>query len=190
MAQQRSDSERGEEEQTLPELRQSSPENREAQPLDEETDFLLDIPDLEIEELNLEVEDLRANISARAELADFLKINIGVETYLSKTKLEVKGLQAQVTLKVQLERILGTIERALSALEENPELLRSRSRETDHEHEEGSEKVDRKPGEVRVTDAARRRAEELQADLSAIKGTGSGGRIVVKDVLRATKNQT
>lgn len=198
MAQERSDSERREGEKELPESRQSGSENRETQPL-EESDFLLDIPDLKIDELNLEVEDLRADVSARAELADFLKINIGVETYLNQPKLEVKGVEAQVALKVELGRILGTIERALSVLEENPELLDSRVRKTDHdvqesapppEPDEDGEKADRKPGEVRATDAARRRAEELQADLSAITGTGSGGRIVVRDVVRSAKNRT
>ena len=33
-----------------------------------------------------------------------------------------------------------------------------------------------------VTDAARRRAEELGVDPTEVKGTGSGGRVLVKDV--------
>jgi len=36
--------------------------------------------------------------------------------------------------------------------------------------------------EPEITDAARRRAEELGVDPSDIKGTGSGGRVLVKDV--------
>jgi pyruvate/2-oxoglutarate dehydrogenase complex dihydrolipoamide acyltransferase (E2) component len=38
---------------------------------------------------------------------------------------------------------------------------------------------------ARATPAARRRAEELGVDLSQVEGTGSGGRIIVKDVNRA-----
>ncbi|QIN80853.1 hypothetical protein GBA65_16095 [Rubrobacter marinus] len=38
---------------------------------------------------------------------------------------------------------------------------------------------------VEATDAARRRAEELGLDLSVVKGTGSGGRILVRDVEKA-----
>jgi pyruvate/2-oxoglutarate dehydrogenase complex dihydrolipoamide acyltransferase (E2) component len=38
---------------------------------------------------------------------------------------------------------------------------------------------------ARATPAARRRAEELGVDLSQVEGTGSGGRITVKDVNRA-----
>jgi pyruvate/2-oxoglutarate dehydrogenase complex dihydrolipoamide acyltransferase (E2) component len=36
--------------------------------------------------------------------------------------------------------------------------------------------------EPEVTEAARRRAEELGVDPSDVKGTGSGGRVLVKDV--------
>jgi pyruvate/2-oxoglutarate dehydrogenase complex dihydrolipoamide acyltransferase (E2) component len=37
-----------------------------------------------------------------------------------------------------------------------------------------------------VTGAAQRRAKELGVDLSSVKGTGSGGRVLVKDVEAAT----
>jgi pyruvate/2-oxoglutarate dehydrogenase complex dihydrolipoamide acyltransferase (E2) component len=42
---------------------------------------------------------------------------------------------------------------------------------------------------VRVTPAAERRAKELGVDLSRVEGTGSGGRITVKDVQRAAENR-
>jgi pyruvate/2-oxoglutarate dehydrogenase complex dihydrolipoamide acyltransferase (E2) component len=37
-------------------------------------------------------------------------------------------------------------------------------------------------GEPEVTEAAERRAKDLGVDLSSVKGTGAGGRILVKDV--------
>ena len=40
---------------------------------------------------------------------------------------------------------------------------------------------------AQVTPAAERKAEELGVDLSQIEGTGSGGRITVKDVREAVK---
>jgi pyruvate/2-oxoglutarate dehydrogenase complex dihydrolipoamide acyltransferase (E2) component len=39
--------------------------------------------------------------------------------------------------------------------------------------------------EVRATPAAESRADELGLDLSQIEGTGSGGRIIVRDVMGA-----
>jgi pyruvate/2-oxoglutarate dehydrogenase complex dihydrolipoamide acyltransferase (E2) component len=180
----------------------------------EDPDVVLDVPVLNVEEIDLEVEDLRAHISVRAELADFVKINIGVDAYLDKVKLGIKGVEAQVLLQVKLERILGTIERALAAIEQNPGLLDTALREanqgageiegtaggsgemarysTDESGppsgpEEGGETAGRVATEVEATDAARRKAEELGVDLAWIEGTGSGGRVLIKDVQRAAK---
>ena len=46
---------------------------------------------------------------------------------------------------------------------------------------------ERKYKKVQATPAAERKAEDLGVDLSQIEGTGSGGRITVKDVREAAK---
>ena len=83
---------------------------------DDDTDVVLDVPVLNIEELDLEVEELHAHISARAELAGFLNIAVGVDAHVDKVKLNIKGVEAQLQLKVKLERILGSIDQALRAI--------------------------------------------------------------------------
>jgi pyruvate/2-oxoglutarate dehydrogenase complex dihydrolipoamide acyltransferase (E2) component len=42
-------------------------------------------------------------------------------------------------------------------------------------------------GEPEATEAARNKARELGVDLSGLKGTGSGGRIIVRDVAKAAR---
>jgi pyruvate/2-oxoglutarate dehydrogenase complex dihydrolipoamide acyltransferase (E2) component len=42
-------------------------------------------------------------------------------------------------------------------------------------------------GEPEATEAARNKARELGVDLSGFEGTGSGGRILVRDVVKAAK---
>jgi pyruvate/2-oxoglutarate dehydrogenase complex dihydrolipoamide acyltransferase (E2) component len=172
----------------------------------EEPDVLLDVPALNVDELDLEVKDLTAHISVRAELADFVRINIGVDAHLDKVKLEIKGVEAQVQLKVRLERILGTIEGALAAIEQNPGLLDPQSRGQDRgpleiegsagvpeeareapEPEAGAETDVEAGGEVDATEAARRKAEQLGVDLSLVRGTGAGGRVLVRDVREAAR---
>jgi pyruvate/2-oxoglutarate dehydrogenase complex dihydrolipoamide acyltransferase (E2) component len=182
-------------------------EAREARLVGEDPDVVLDVPTLNIEELDLEVEDLRAHVSVRAELADFVNINIGIDAYLDKVKLGIKGVEAQVLLKVKLERILGTIDRALSAIEQNPGLLddRLRGSSRDTAEIEGSvggspdqrpretmaestpEGSDEAADQVEATDAARRKAEEMGVDLARIEGSGAGGRVLVRDVHRAAR---
>ena len=260
-------------------------------------DVVLDVPVLNIDELDLEVEDLRAHVSLRAELADLVKINVGIDVYLDKVKLEIKGVEAQALLKIRLESVLKTLDRALDAVDRNPQILGEYARSTDQsardtnqaardadqgarqparlagaapgridavtegdggrigasgdvtdtvfrewdgvEGEEAKsnladlqieeEYVDERgrivgrardesgnvveevldeaggvldPGEpkeaedsrereadskVEATEAARRRANETGVKLSRVKGTGSGGRILVKDVERAAR---
>ena len=177
---------------------------------EDDADVVLDIPMLNVEELDLEVEELRAHISARAELVGFLNINVGVDAYVDKVKLNIKGVEAQVQLKVKLERILGSIDRALQAIDNNPQLLdpnfrRSRGageedageqggrREIAPAPEEGPEDVVEEPAEdperdgarPAATHAARRKAQELGLDLSIVEGTGAEGRVLVRDVLKA-----
>jgi pyruvate/2-oxoglutarate dehydrogenase complex dihydrolipoamide acyltransferase (E2) component len=52
---------------------------------------------------------------------------------------------------------------------------------------EVTEQADEPESEVEATPAAVRRAEELGVDLSQVRGTGSGGRIIVKDVENAAR---
>ena len=140
-------------------------------------------------------------MSVRAEVANFVNINIGVDAYLDKLKLGIKGVEAQVLLKVKLEKILGTIDRALSAIEQNPGLLDDRLRGFGQEAGQIENSVggteDLRPqvpspvstpegeAEAEATTAAMRKAEELGMDLSQIEGTGAGGRVLLKDVQKA-----
>ena len=172
-------------------------------PAPEEPDVLLDVPVLNVEELDLEVENLTAHISVRAELANFVNINVGVDAHLDKVKLNIKGVEAQVQLKVRLDRILGTIDSALSALEQNPGLMDAPGETEERKEIEGPAGSPAVPargaaegpedgpgggnGEVEATDAARRKAEELGVDLSSIEGSGQRGRILLRDVQKAAR---
>ena len=97
--------------------------NRSGRADDDPPTFMLDVPVLNIDELNLEVNDLRAHVALRAELATFVKINVGVDIYLDKVKLDIKGLEAQALLTIKLDRVLGTLDRALEAINNNPQIL-------------------------------------------------------------------
>lgn len=45
-----------------------------------------------------------------------------------------------------------------------------------------------KQGEINASDAARREARELEVDLTEVEGSGSGGRIIVSDVVQASED--
>jgi pyruvate/2-oxoglutarate dehydrogenase complex dihydrolipoamide acyltransferase (E2) component len=189
---------------------------QERQSASDDPDLTLDVPSLGIEELNLDVENLRARVSLHAELADMVKLSVGVEADVDKVKLEAKGVEAELLLKAGLDNVRAILAQALDALENNPgileDLLRT-SGETSGETSGGSGRAlesaagptgdaseqgegggtedpqtgDEDAGEPEATDAARRKAEELGVNLSRVEGSGAGGRILLTDVKEAAK---
>jgi pyruvate/2-oxoglutarate dehydrogenase complex dihydrolipoamide acyltransferase (E2) component len=188
--------------------------NQGGQPASDDPDLTLDIPSLGVEELNLDVENLRARVSLHAELADMVKLSVGVEADVDKVKLEAKGVEAQLLLKAGLDNVRAILAQALDALDNNPGILEDLLR-TSGETSGGAgqralegaagpsganaqeqaagggaedpETDDEGAGEPNATDAARRKAEELGVDLTQIEGTGAGGRVLVGDVRRAAQ---
>ena len=187
-------------------------ENQGGQPASDDSDLTLDVPSLEVEELNLDVENLRARISLHAELADMVKLNVGLEADVDKVKLEAKGVKAQVLLKAGLDNVRAILSQALDALDNNPQILEDLLRTSEETAgggeralESAAETIEDPPEqgadeyaedrETRAedavgpdaTDAARRKAEELGIDFSRVRGTGSGGRILLRDVKKAAR---
>jgi pyruvate/2-oxoglutarate dehydrogenase complex dihydrolipoamide acyltransferase (E2) component len=185
---------------------------RERQPAGDDPDLTLDVPSLGVEELHLDVENLRARVSLHAELADMVKLSVGVEADVDKVKLEAKGVEAQLLLKAGLDNVRAILTQALDALDNNPGILedllrtsgetsgsaRQRVLEgagpTEATTEQGAgggtedlEREEEDAGEPQATEAARRKAENLGIDLSQVEGTGAGGRILVRDVQEAAK---
>jgi hypothetical protein len=94
----------------------------------EPPDVLLDVSELEVDRINLEVEDLRAHVSVLAELANLVRLSVGVDATLDRVKLEIEGVEAKVLLKVRLKHIRAILEKALDTIAEHPEILRILSR--------------------------------------------------------------
>jgi len=162
-----------------------------------EPDVQLDVPALRVEEIGLEVEDLQARVSVRAELADLVNINIGLDVDLGEVKLQIKGVEAQAQLKARLDNVRAIFSEVLASLQHDPQFFRQPLDPADQTTEIPEETGDASgpPGggdaeehkEPEATRAARRKAEELGMDLSGLEGTGSGGRIVVRDVTQAAR---
>ncbi len=163
----------------------------------DDPDVQLDVPELRVEELDLEVEDLQARVSVRAELADLVNIDIGLDVQLGEVKLQIKGVEAQARLKASLDNVRAIFSEVLASLQHDPQFFRQalgpaeKTTETQEETEDTSGprygEGDEQRGGPEATKAARKKAEELGMDLSGLQGTGSGGRIVVRDVTHAAR---
>lgn len=89
----------------------------------EDTDVFLDVPVVKVDEIDLEVEDLRASVSLQAEVLDLLKLKVGADVVLGRVGLTIKGVEAEATLKVQLDNVREIIARVLKTIDTNPQIL-------------------------------------------------------------------
>ncbi len=92
----------------------------------------------------------------------------------------VGGIEDRIQgLQKRLDGVEGKIDRLLTALENAPQnggVQAESSQQEETAQTDGSE--------IRATDAARRKAQELGMDLLEVNGTGAGGQITVDDVRR------
>jgi hypothetical protein len=89
----------------------------------EEPDVLLDVPVAKVDEITFEVEELRARILLQAEVLDLLKLNVGADVFIGHVGLEIKGVEAQALLKVRLDNVARILDRVLTTIDRNPQLL-------------------------------------------------------------------
>jgi pyruvate/2-oxoglutarate dehydrogenase complex dihydrolipoamide acyltransferase (E2) component len=105
-----------------------------------------------------------------------------------KTDKALKSLKKDVAkLKKQNEKLAETLEKTREDQAAAHMELRSLIEQTLTAQDAGPDEQAEDPsrdGEEgpEVTEAAERRARDLGVDLSSVKGTGSGGRVLVKDV--------
>ena len=170
-------------------------------------DVLLDVPKLNVEEIDLEVEELRVRVAFLAELADLVKINVGLDAEVDEVKLQIKGVEAQAQLKARLDNVRAIFSEVLESLQHSPQFFRQaletgnqtagapQDTTPDTEVVDETGDVSGPPtdgsagarGEPEATEAARNKARDLGVDLSSLEGTGSGGRIIVRDVTQAAR---
>ena len=92
-------------------------------PAGEQPDVLLDIPRLAVEEITLEVDNVEANISLDAQVANLVRLKAGADVSIGNVKLTIKGVEAQAALVVRLDNVRAIVERTLTVLENNPEII-------------------------------------------------------------------
>lgn len=133
-------------------------------------DVFLDVPVLKVDQIDLDVEDLRARVSLQAEVLDLLKLNVGADVALGRVHLGISGVEAQAQLKVRLDNVVTIVNRVLTTLDRNPEIVQELARGV------GSAVQD-------VGGGARRAVGELGTGAGrAVEDVGGGAGRAVEDV--------
>jgi e3 binding domain len=91
----------------------------------DEPDVVVDIPVVKVDEIHFELDDLEARISLHAEVLDLVKLSVGVHAELGKVELDIKGVEAQALLRARLDHVTAIIDRVLTTLDRNPDVLKS-----------------------------------------------------------------
>jgi hypothetical protein len=86
-------------------------------------DVFLHVPDIHVGEIYLDVEDLDAHLSLQARLANLVQLVAGVHVHIGKVELDIKDVGAEALLKVRLENLYSILDRALTTIDRNPEIL-------------------------------------------------------------------
>ena len=88
-----------------------------------EPDVYLYVPKLHVGELEIDVERLDAHLALRAQVANLVSLVAGVHVSVDKVKIDIKDVDAEAELKVRLENTYNILDRTLTTLDENPEVL-------------------------------------------------------------------
>jgi hypothetical protein len=90
----------------------------------DEPDVILDVPQLEVDEISLEVDNLQARIAVQAKLAELVQLSVGADVEVERVALQITGVEAQALLKARLDNVRAILDRALTTVDRNPDLLR------------------------------------------------------------------
>ncbi|HMI72508.1 MAG TPA: hypothetical protein VK510_21085, partial [Solirubrobacteraceae bacterium] len=128
-------------------------------------DVLLDVPELRIDSIHFELDDLDAHVALKARVLNLIKLNVGVDVHLSRVKLDIKGVEAELVLKARLDHVTAIVDRLMTSLDRNPELVKGLSRAVSEVGKGAGEAVDK------TGDAAKDIGKGAQ---STLKDVGKG----------------
>jgi hypothetical protein len=148
-------------------------EGREEQDPAGPPDVLLDVPELRVDSIHFELDDLDAHVALKARVLNLVKLDVGIDVHLSRVKLDIKGVEAELVLKARLEHVTAIVDRLMTSLDRNPDLVKGLSRAVS-EIGEGAGQAVGKTGEA---------AEDVgKGAQSALKDVGKGAGQATGDI--------
>ena len=93
----------------------------------QDPDVLLDVPVLNVDKIYLKLADLQANVALKAQVLDLVSLDVGVDVHLGELEIDIEGVEAQALLKVRLATWPPIVDRVMTTIDRNPELVHSLS---------------------------------------------------------------
>jgi hypothetical protein len=92
-------------------------------PPEEDPDVFVDVPNVHVGKLEIDVERLQAHLALRTQVANLLGLVAGVHVDVDKVKIDIEEVDASAMLKVRLHNTYNILDRTLTTIDENPEIL-------------------------------------------------------------------
>jgi hypothetical protein len=89
----------------------------------EEPDVFVDVPNLHVGKLESDVERLQAHLALRTQVANLVALVAGVHAEVDRVKILIEDVDASALLKVRLANTYNILDRTLTTIDENPEIL-------------------------------------------------------------------
>jgi e3 binding domain len=106
-------------------------------------DVLLDVPELRVDLIHFELDDLDAHLAVKAKVLNLVKLNVGIDVHLSRVKLDIKGVEVEAVLKARLDHVTAIVDRLMTSLDRNPELVEGLSQAISEIGQGAGEAVDK-----------------------------------------------
>ena len=147
-------------------------------------DVLLDVPELHVESIHFELDDLDAHVALKANVLNLVKLNVGVDVHLSRVKLDIKGVEAELVLKARLDHVAAIVDRLMTTLDRNPDLIKGLSKAVSEVGQGAGQAVDKTGDTVEeVGDGAQSAVGDIgQGAGEAVGDIGQGAGQAVGDV--------
>lgn len=86
-------------------------------------DVVVEVPELRVDSIGLRVDSLRAKLALDAQAANLVSIQAGADVRIDSVGLTIVGVEAEAYLYVDLDNVARIVNRVLTTIDRNPEII-------------------------------------------------------------------
>src|SRR5215204_3447215 len=140
-------------------------------------DVLIDAPIVKLEGLDFELNDLRAKVALFAKVLDLVELTVGIDAYLGRVKLTIDSIEVQALVKVRLDNVTAILDRVLTTIDRNPQIVEAIARGVGS----AAENVGEGAGSA-VEGVGSGAGQAVESTGEAVENVGQGAGSAVEDV--------
>jgi hypothetical protein len=89
----------------------------------QDPDVLLSIPNLGVDHIGITVDNIKAHVELHAQVLDLLELHVGAQVSIEKVEINIENVRVQAMLKVRLNEVYKIVDRVMTTIDNNPEIL-------------------------------------------------------------------